>query len=402
MVTEGPDAGRSASVGKGGLVIGSADDCGLTLTDPTVSRRHAEIARTAEGYLLQDLGSTNGVLVDGTRVERAWLRDGTVLGMGKTILRIAMGRAETLAKSTPFGGMVASAPAMDELFGLLESLAASDVTVLIEGETGTGKELAARAVHDHGPRKKGPFVVFDCSTVPAELMESELFGHEKGAFTGAGEARQGAVQEAEGGTLFLDEIGELPVPLQPKLLRLLDRREFKKVGSQKTGQADIRFVAATNRDLEQQVSEGSFRQDLFFRLSGARIKLPPLRERIEDIPALVDFFLHEAGKEAGRRITLAPEAMKKLAGYSWPGNVRELKNALQTAAVLTRTGTIGVNDLPDLSFDPGGQAGSIQDAEARAVKDALERAGGNKRKAARLLGIAPSTLYSKMKKYGLE
>jgi len=401
LVKEGPDAGQRSSVGKAPLVIGTHNDCRLCLTDITVSRRHGEIVRTAGGYLLQDLGSTNGILLDGVRVDRAYLRDGAVLGIGKSTLIFNIGdpdTSEALIKPH-LGQMIAESKVMMKVFSLIASLAASDVTVLIEGETGTGKELAAMAIHEMGPRVSGPFVVFDCSTVPSELMESELFGHEKGAFTGAGEARPGAVGEADGGTLFLDEIGELPLGLQPKLLRLLDRREYRRIGSPSTRQADIRFVAATNRDLEKQVEEGTFRQDLFFRMSGARVTLPPLRDRSEDIGLLVRHFLAETGRRNKRNLSLTPDAMKILSGYSWPGNVRELKNILETAVALSKTDLLGPDDLPDFSLRKGSEAGSIQDAELNAIKDALERAGGNKRKAARMLGIAPSTLYSKMKKY---
>jgi len=225
VVRDGPDKGTSVEI-TATLVIGTQPGSGLTLTDPTVSRTHAEVSRTAQGFLLQDLGSTNGTFLNGVRVDRAYLREGAVLTMGKTDLLFRSDRAGKVfrdAGPSGLGEMVAVSDSMQRAFALLEGLSASDVTVLIEGETGTGKELASRAIHDRSPRARGPFVVFDCSTVPSELMESELFGHVKGAFTGAAESRKGAVEEADGGTLFLDEIGELPINLQPKLLRLLDR-----------------------------------------------------------------------------------------------------------------------------------------------------------------------------------
>ncbi len=405
MVTEGPDAGQSTVLEEGVLTLGTHSDCNLCLTDPTVSRNHADISRTSQGFLLQDLGSTNGTFMDGVRVDRAYLKPASDITLGKTTLRFQLS-SETIdpkaGKIKEFGDMVGQSGPMREAFSLLSKLAGHDVTVLIEGETGTGKELAARALHEKGSRAKGPFVVFDCSTVPSELMESELFGHRKGAFTGATDDRTGAVEQADGGTLFLDEIGELPLTLQPKLLRLLDRREFKRLGTDEGRQSNIRFVAATNRDLQQKVMEGTFRQDLFFRVSAARIKLPPLRERPEDIGPLSAHFLAEIASRSGRKVGLDREVEAALKGHSWPGNVRELKNILETAAALVSGETIGPGDLPPMQgAPPDGQAGSMRDAEAQAIRDALEKAGGNKRKAARLLGIAPSTLYAKMKQYKL-
>ncbi|UCF31340.1 MAG: sigma 54-dependent Fis family transcriptional regulator [bacterium] len=403
QVTEGPDRGRAVTLEEGVLVIGTHEEAGLRLNDPTVSRRHSEISRTSEGFLLQDLGSTNGTQLDGVRVDRAYLKAGSIITLGKSVLGFQLS-SETIdpkaGKLTRFGDMVGQSGPMREAFSLLSKLAVHDVTVLIDGETGTGKELAARALHDHGSRARGPFVVFDCSTVPSELMESELFGHRKGAFTGATEDRAGAVEQAEGGTLFLDEIGELPPTLQPKLLRLLDRREFRRLGTDGVRHTDIRFVAATNRDLEKQVRDGTFRQDLYFRVSAARVKLPPLRERPEDIPALAAHLLVEISGRSGKKARLERDAERALKAYNWPGNVRELKNVLETSVALTTGDTITVDDLPPLGGG-GGEAGggSIRDAEAQAIREALDRAGGNKRKAARLLGIAPSTLYAKMKQY---
>lgn len=412
MVVEGPGKGSSIEV-EGAVAIGSRKGSELCLEDATVSREHAEVAATAEGYLLQDLGSTNGTFLNGVRIDRAYLRDGAILTMGKCRIRFQLEEAgKLLATGMPgssiqnFGEMVAVSESMQRAFTLLEGLAASEVTVLVEGETGTGKELAARAVHDRSPRAKGPFVIFDCSTIPADLMESELFGYVKGAFTGADISRPGAVEDASGGTLFLDEIGELPLNLQPKLLRLLDRREYKRLGTSQHHEVDIRFVAATNRDLESLVREGTFRQDLFYRVSAARAVLPPLRERPEDIPVLAKTFLDRVGERRDSSIELKKAARKQLLKHSWPGNVRELKNVLETAAALAKGDTIGAGDLNLVAGGVGsagsGSPGSLADAEAMAVRDALERADGNKRQAARLLGVAPSTLYAKMKKFGLD
>lgn len=405
LIKGGPDKGASVKI-EVSLTIGSQPDSGFILRDPTVSRNHAEVSRTSEGYLLQDLGSTNGTFLNGVRVDRAYLREGAVLTMGETELVFRSDpTVNGVADTGPscFGEMVAVSDSMQRTFALLEGLAASDITVLIEGETGTGKELAARAIHERSPRAKGPFVVFDCSTVPSELMESELFGHVKGAFTGAAETRKGAVEEAKEGTLFLDEIGELPMNLQPKLLRLLDRREFRRLGTADTVSTDVRFVTATNRDLGSLVKQDRFRKDLLYRVSAARVVLPPLRERPEDIPILGRHFLEHIGESQGKLINLKKGALKKLQNHTWPGNVRELKNVLETAAVLVKWEDVGPEDVPlhtEASWPDS--PGSLADAEAQAVRDALDRAGGNRRKASRLLGIAPSTLYAKMKRFGLE
>jgi len=404
----GNDKGTTVNLEEGVLTLGKDEESTLYLSDPTVSRSHAEISHTSEGFLLQDLGSTNGTFLDGVRVDRAYLKDGVTITVGETHIDFRVHRETLTPKATSktqWGEMVGESKAMREAFSLLERLAVSDVTVLVDGETGTGKELAARALHSQGSRSGKPFVIFDCSTVPSELMESELFGYEKGAFTGADEARSGSVEQAEGGTLFLDEIGELPLPLQAKLLRLLDRREFKRIGSTAHQQTDIRFVAATNRDLEEQTLEGTFRQDLFFRVSAARVKLTPLRERPEDIKTLAKHFLRELENRTGSEVNLHKFAVDLLSKHPWPGNARELKNVLETAAALCQGDLIGPEDLPALSTSsdtPGEEMGSIRDAEARAISEALEKAGGNKRKAARLLGIAPSTLYAKMKEYEIK
>ncbi|MDF1526386.1 MAG: sigma 54-interacting transcriptional regulator [bacterium] len=404
-ITEGPGKGTSVEI-TSAMTIGSRPDSDLRLEDPTVSRKHAEISRTAEGFLLQDLGSTNGTSLNGVRVDRAYLRDGAVVTVGETSMIFSTG-ADIAMKAgqaaSTFGQMVAVSEPMLKAFALLEGLAASNITVLVEGETGTGKELAARAVHDRSPRAERPFVIFDCSTVPGQLMESELFGHAKGAFTGASEARPGAVEEAEGGTLFLDEIGELPLDLQPKLLRLLDLKEFKRVGTSDRKVADVRFVAATNLDLEDQVSRDLFRRDLYFRISAAKVTLLPLRERPGDIPALARYFLGILNRDQGRNMALKKDALGALAKHSWPGNIREMKNLLETAAALCPSDTISAANLPfQAAGSQSSSDGSLAGAEEQAIRDALEKAGGNKRKVARLLGIAPSTLYAKMKKFGLE
>jgi len=404
-ITEGPGKGTSIEV-TSGLTIGSRPDSDLRLEDPTVSRKHAEISRTADGFLLQDLGSTNGTFLNGVQIDRAYLRNGAVVTVGETSMVFGTGEGAPL-KGDPapaaFGEMVAVSEPMLKAFALLEGLAASNITVLIEGETGTGKELAARAVHDRSPRADRPFVIFDCSTVPGQLMESELFGHTRGAFTGASEARPGAVEEAEGGTLFLDEIGELPPDLQPKLLRLLDNKEFKRVGTSERKTADVRFVAATNVDLEEQVKKDLFRRDLYFRISAAKVTLLPLRERPKDILELARHFIDIINRQQGRNLILKKDALGALSKHPWPGNVREMKNLLETAAALCSSDKISAKELPFQTAESAVAGdGSLAGAEEVAIREALEKAGNNRRKAARMLGIAPSTLYAKMKKFGLD
>jgi DNA-binding NtrC family response regulator len=303
-VVAGPDRGTKVALGTDSLRIGSAADVELVLHDPTVSGRHAEIQIGARGYVVRDLGSKNGVLLGNLRVERAPLADGQRLRLGETVLVVrALGRAHALPLARPgrFGNLVAASVKMRAVVATLARLAESDLTVLLEGETGTGKEVAAQALHASGKRAGGPFVVFDCGAVPAGLVASELFGHEKGAFSGAHARRDGLFAEADGGTLFLDEIGELPLELQPVLLRALETRATRRVGSVHEERHDVRLVAATNRNLAEEVRAGRFRQDLFYRLGGARVRLPPLRERLEDVRELAGLFAAQAG------LALSPE-----------------------------------------------------------------------------------------------
>jgi transcriptional regulator with PAS, ATPase and Fis domain len=294
------------------------------------------------------------------------------------------------------------------VFGVLERIAATDLTVLIGGETGSGKDVIARAIHKSSPRAKGPFVVFDCAAVAPNLIESELFGHVKGAFTGADANREGAFERAHNGTLFLDEIGELSIDLQPKLLRALEQRRVKAVGGQKEIPVDVRIIAATHRNLEQKVKEAAFRQDLFFRLSVVTVQVPPLRHRAEDLPVLVEAILVSLQKPIG----VSPETMKILESYDWPGNVRELKNVIESAAAIIDPGDAGQIEPRHLMFfkprrrDPTMEklplAGkTLESIERNAIQQTLEQCGGNKTKAAKQLGISPSTLYEKVKKYKL-
>jgi DNA-binding NtrC family response regulator len=287
-VLEGPDAGRACGPEGDRATVGSAPGADLVLTDRTVSRVHFEIGVSAEGFLLRDLGSTNGTYLEGYRVREVFLRDGARLGVGQTLIEFGLDEREReveLSAQHTFGPLAGADPSMRRLFATLTRIAPTDATVLIEGETGTGKELVAQAIHQHSRRRDGPFVVVDASSLPATLIESELFGHEKGAFTGATLAKAGAFEEADGGTVFLDELGELPLELQPKLLRVLEAREVRRIGSAHAPRrVDVRVIAATNRDLRRLINQGLFRADLYYRLAVVSVLLPPLRERPGDIP----------------------------------------------------------------------------------------------------------------------
>ncbi len=310
-------------------------------------------------------------------------------------------------------GIVGATAALRGVFDLIDRVAASPSTVLITGESGTGKELVARALHDRSDRASGPFIRVNCGAIPEALFESELFGHEKGAFTGAVTARPGRFELADGGTLFLDEVGELPREMQVKLLRVLQDRTFERVGGVRSLQVNVRLVAATHRDLRREVAQGGFREDLFYRLEVVPIRLPPLRERVDDIPALVHHFLQRFNRRLGRAVEgLTPAAMAALMSWSWPGNVRELENTMERAVLLASGPLLGINDLPGVHPE-----GAEEPDEALGLKEyvrvytsQLERAriqrvlteeGGNVTHASRKLGISRKSLQMKMKEYGL-
>src|SRR5215472_5428973 len=308
------------------VLVGKSPACALQLTDPQASRRHAALD-AAEGRLrLLDLQSTNGTFVNGVCVTDAWLRGGEVIQIGGDTLRVdALGERSVapVSRARAFGRVVGASFEMRRLYPLCERIAASAVPVLIEGETGTGKEALAESIHEAGPRAGGPFVVFDCTEVPANLAESVLFGHERGAFTGAASTRRGVFEQAHGGTLFIDEIGELPLGLQPKLLRAVERSDIRRVGGDRRLAVDVRLIAATRRDLDREVQEGRFRDDLFFRLAVARIELPPLRSRRGDVGVLARHFWKALGGDE-----LPYDVLQYFESYAWPGNVRELRNAI--------------------------------------------------------------------------
>jgi DNA-binding NtrC family response regulator len=323
---------------------------------------------------------------------------------------------EQLDRKFGLENLVGGSPAMQEVFDLVRQVAPSRATVLLQGESGTGKELVARAIHQLSPRARQPMVSVHCAGLPRELIESELFGHEKGAFTGAHERRLGRVEQAQGGTLFLDEIGEIDASIQVKLLRFLGERTFERLGSNKTLSADVRLVAATNKNLAELVRAGSFREDLFFRLQVVPIQMPPLRDRTGDIPLLAQHFLKDFGRENGKKVAgFAADAMECLIRHPWPGNVRELRTAIEHAVVLARGSQVTLRDLPaslrtgslpaietSKPSVPAGQTMTVREAEKQLIVRALRDAGGNRTEAAGKLGMSRRTLHRKLHAYRLE
>ncbi|MBK9030936.1 MAG: sigma 54-interacting transcriptional regulator [Myxococcales bacterium] len=331
-VVEGAKPRSVRSTG-GQCAIGSHPCNGLVVDDPTVSRFHCELVGDARGVRVRDLGSKNGTILDGVRVHDAEPKDGSLLRLGRAVVRVALSAETQALKLSPrrtFGGLVGESPPLRAAFALLERAAATTATVLLDGETGTGKGAMAEAVHAESARRDRPFVVVDCAALSPTLLDSELFGPERGAFTGAERARIGAFEEADGGTLFLDEIGELPLELQPKLLRVLESREIRRLGQDTRRPVDLRLIAATNRDLRAEVNAGRFRADLYYRLAVVKITAPPLRARPEDLPTIVGAILASLGAGADEVAAItAPEMMARMAGSAWPGNVRELRNYLE-------------------------------------------------------------------------
>ncbi len=417
-ILDGPEAGRIFKTRDRVVRIGTHPDCDLELDDGTASRFHARIEMDAFGHRLIDEDSKNGTVVNGMRVQDCWLTPGAQISIGGTALRYQAGTEQVeiaLSQGNQFGKLIGQSSAMREIFAILQRVAPTDITVLVEGESGTGKELVADALHLHSTRSGGPLVVFDCSAVAPNLIESELFGHVKGAFTGATSSRAGAFERAAGGTLFLDEIGELPADLQPKLLRALEQREVRPVGGDRPIKLNARIVAATNRNLQKEVQLGQFRQDLYYRLAVLKIVLPPLRRRPDDIPLLVRAFLVDLTPEGQPPVQVGYDTIVKLQRHRWPGNVRELRNFVERAAMLATNNRLETRYLVPPTFGdtrtqegeaatPAGQdalLGDIdydlpfKDAKARLV-DTFERAywlrlldktGGNISAAARVAGI---------------
>jgi DNA-binding NtrC family response regulator len=316
-----------------------------------------------------------------------------------------------LDKKFGLENIIGASPAMQQMFEVVQQVAPTRATALIRGETGTGKELIAHAIHNLSPRKNGPFIAVHAAALTSTLLESELFGHEKGAFTGAVERRIGRFELADGGTLFLDEVGEIEPAMQVKILRVLEERAFERVGGQKTISVDLRLIAATNKDLKKLVNEGKFRDDLFYRLSVVSVSLPPLRERREDIPLLANAFLGQCSRDNSKPVReMTPEALNVLMAYDWPGNVRELRNTIEQMVVLARAERLTLRDVPaairggaDLTKISAVRTGmTVEEAERQLIVQALKETGGNRTRAAEKIGISRRTLHRKLKKYELE
>ncbi|MFZ3089736.1 MAG: sigma 54-interacting transcriptional regulator [Nitrospirota bacterium] len=406
VIAKGAMAGKEFVIDKGLLRIGSKKENDVVIEDNTVSRFHAQIEEKKGQYIIKDLNSTNGTFVDDLRVSEAFLNEGSIIRLGNTGLRFTPVEEKielTPSKKDRFGDIVGKSSKMKEVFGILEKVSKTDATILITGETGTGKELVAKAIHKNSLRARNPFVVIDCGSIVRSLIESELFGHEKGAFTGATSARQGAFETAHTGTIFLDEIGELELEMQPRLLRVLEEREVRRVGSTKTMPIDVRIIAATNRDLSKEIKKGNFREDLFYRLSVIQIDLPSLRERKDDIPLLINFFIKE--NKIRKVKGAAPETLKILANYNWPGNIRELRNVIDRAIALGASDYIEPKDLillkPSEKDTADFSGRTLEEIEKSAIIQSLKTNRKNKTATAKALGIAYSTLFEKMKKYGI-
>ncbi len=353
LVVQGQDRGLEKVSTSHELTIGTARSNDLVVQDPTVSRHHCRVVWTPQGVQVRDLGSANGMTLAGHRVESAYLNHGSVLGLGETLVRFESLEdqvREPLSLDRAFGRVLGESPRMRRLFAVMPRVAASEATVLLEGETGTGKGALADAIHRASPRRAGPFMVIDCSAIPTTLIETELFGHEKGAFTDARAAREGAFEAAAGGTVFLDEVGELPLAMQPKLLRALEDRVVQRVGGRTPVALDVRVIAATNRDLRQEVNRGTFRADLFYRLNIVRLELPPLRERTEDIPLLARSFFEQLAPPG---VQPSPALLDAYRRQSWPGNVRELRNTIERDLVLGEGADGGHDDAAIAPVDGG-------------------------------------------------
>lgn len=355
VVIEGPERGKLTQLSRGITTIGSGKVCTLRLSDPTVSRLHCEVELRPQTILVKDCGSTNGTILDGVKIHKAELGGGALLKVGESTLRLQLNDEPTLLEVSSedhFGPLIGGSLEMRRIYAVLERAAPTDATVLIEGETGTGKDVVARAIHEASLRSRGPFVPIDCGAMPASLIESELFGYVKGAFTGADRDRAGLFEEADGGTLFLDEIGEMPVTLQPKLLRALESRAIRRVGSTAIRKIDVRVIAATNRSLAHSINEGLFREDLYYRLAVVDLQLPPLRRRREDVVPLATHFLLQISKTEQE---LPSEFVNLLLSRDWPGNVRELRNFMERSlllGLLAREGSRSTSPSDRLSREP--------------------------------------------------
>ena len=403
-VTSGTSAGQWRVADGPELTIGSATGNDLEIGDPTISRHHCTVRVSAGGFEVRDLGSKNGTFVGDVRVGSAFLAHGAVLRLGQSKVRFEVLDElirEPIASSQRFGTMIGVSAAMRRLFSLLPRIAGCDTTTLIEGPTGTGKGLLAESIHQASPRASGPFVVVDCGALAPSLVESELYGHERGSFTGAHERRVGAFQAAHGGTIFIDEIGELDAEAQPKLLRVIEKRVVSPVGSSQIIPLDVRVIAATNRDLRTEVNAGRFRADLFYRLNVMRVRMPSLAERAEDIPLLATHFYREL---SGNPDAIPPPGLlARWGSQPWGGNVRELRSAVERAML------VGEGPVPEVDGGSlAGQEGSYRREkalalaawESRFVSDLIRQHGGNISRAARAVKMDRNHLRALLQRYG--
>ncbi len=417
VVVDGPSRGARVHIEGGVARVGSAPGNHLALTDATVSRVHCELRAHSDAVVIKDCGSTNGTFVEGVRLREGDVKPGTTVRVGNSAFRIeAAGGAAVIAISdnTSFGELLGSSLAMRRVYAVLERIAGTSATLLIEGETGTGKDVAARSLHAASQRAPGPFVPVDCGAIPENLVESELFGHVRGAFSGAVGDRKGVFEEANGGTLFLDEIGEMPISVQAKLLRAIETRSIRRVGGNTERSVDVRIVAATNRSLAAAANAGTFREDLYYRLAVVEIKLPPLRARREDIALLAQYFY---SRFAGRESALPPEFLEMLSTRAWPGNVRELRNFIERSVALgfvtepgavaprAQTSTVSDTELAkivplDLPLKDARQAWT-ENFESIYVRAMLQRTGGNVTRAAELAGVNRRFIQRLMARLGL-
>jgi len=432
-VVKGEDQGKTMVLARRASVIGRSQAADFPLTDPTVSAFHVEVSAVEGGVHVTDLESVNGTQYAGARIERGIIPSGAMINLGRSVIRLDHD-APFLAPAhdlPAYGELRGASVAMRELFSLLERLSPTDLSLLLEGATGTGKELVARAVHAESRFAQGPLVVLDCTSIPATLAESTLFGHEKGAFTGATDRRAGVFEAAEGGTVFLDEVGELPFDLQPKLLRVLERREVIRLGSTQPRPISVRIVSATWRDLRAMINQGRFREDLYYRLAQARVCVPALRDRVEDIPLLVHHFLSRLPRDAQCARSISSEALQELARREYAGNVRELKSTVERAAMTAAGDVITPADLafermltgqrsssrfdspkPSVAPPPSAtpsELGKFKDAKKMLIEEferdyltrLLQRTGNNVSRAATLAGIERHHLRDLFRKHGL-
>jgi DNA-binding NtrC family response regulator len=398
------------------IVVGRDEGVQISLKDPEVSSIHCELRAVDQGVLVKDLGSTNGTFIGPVRIREAIVTTlcELTVGASKITIEPASKKRVDVGFSDRFGPLVGASPKMRRVFGILEKVAPTPLSVLILGETGTGKEIVAKAIHDGSPRKEQPFIVVDCGSIPPTLAESLLFGHEKGSYTGAHERRKGALAEADGGTLFLDELGELPLDLQPKLLRALAERQIKRVGGNTFEPIDVRVLAATRRDLGAEMNAGRFRSDLFFRIAQVRVELPSLRERISDLPLLIEDICAKVGKPEHAPAVVA-WIEQRMGSHDWPGNVRELVNVASVAATLADTpGAIDdvltlarENEQTSRMGEPAtafseAKRGAIAGFEREYFTNLSKRAAGNVSEMARQSGMERHHVRAYLRKYSID